>query len=70
MPVVLFTLYEENTIEGIKRHFDSLVKILFGEKSLIKVWKMPVSTYLVNLRHTIIQLELSLYSILLIVLLA
>ena len=43
LPIVLFTLYQNNSTEGIMRHFESLVKILLENMTMPKSWKMPVS---------------------------
>lgn len=42
MPIVLFTLYQRDTSEGILKHFESVIKILLDNKTLLSVWKMPV----------------------------
>ena len=42
MPIVLFTLYQRDTSEGILRHFESVIKTLLDNKTLLSVWKMPV----------------------------
>ncbi len=42
MPIVLFTLYQRDTQEGILRHFESVIKTLLDNKTLLSVWKMPV----------------------------
>ena len=44
MPVVMFTLYQRDTTEGLARHFHSLVHVLLDHKALLTVWKMPVSS--------------------------
>ena len=46
MPVALFTLYQRDSSEGIIKHFSSLIKVVLDSKSLITVWKMPVSIWI------------------------
>ena len=42
LPIVLFTLYQKNSSDGILRHFESLVKVLLEGKIISLPWQMPV----------------------------
>uniref|UniRef100_T1J5B2 Uncharacterized protein n=1 Tax=Strigamia maritima TaxID=126957 RepID=T1J5B2_STRMM len=42
LPIVLLTLYQQDTTEGLKRHFESLVRILLKKTTLLSIWKLPL----------------------------
>ena len=45
MPIVMLTLYETNTTEGIVKHFESIAKIIYDTRNPNPAHKLPVSDF-------------------------
>ncbi|XP_023221251.1 uncharacterized protein LOC111623001 [Centruroides sculpturatus] len=58
LPVVLLTLAQRDSTEGICRHFQSLVRILLEKPSLPGLWKLPTLVAELDSKHRKLVLDI------------
>ncbi|KAG8186797.1 hypothetical protein JTE90_010691 [Oedothorax gibbosus] len=58
LPVVMLTLYQRDTTEGICRHFQSLIRTLVEHKVTPDFWKLPIMVAELNSKYKEMVLDI------------
>ncbi|GIY69546.1 uncharacterized protein CDAR_465561 [Caerostris darwini] len=58
LPVVMLTLYQRDTTEGICRHFQSLIRTLVEHKVTPDFWKLPIMVAELNSKYKELVLDI------------
>ncbi|KAF8796459.1 hypothetical protein HNY73_000830 [Argiope bruennichi] len=58
LPVVMLTLYQRDTTEGVCRHFQSLIRTLIEHKVTPDFWKLPVMVAELNSKYKELVLDI------------